>query len=67
MGLSQVSKASQTFDIQIKVTGADDVQHSMNSSIAAELVADPTARAEITSYLIERSKRVIVKKIEETK
>jgi hypothetical protein len=62
-----VSKATNSFEIYISVTGADDALHSMHSSIAADLVADPAARAEITSYLIDRSKRVIVKKIEETK
>lgn len=62
-----MSKAHQSFDIEIKLVGSDDVVHSMNSSIAAELVANPAARAEITAYLIERSKTVIINKIGETK
>lgn len=62
-----MSKAHQSFDICIKLVGSDDVVHSMNSSISAELVADPAARAEITAYLIDRSKKVIIDKIGATK
>lgn len=58
-----MSKATQTFDIQIKVVDVNDVEHKLNSSIAAELVATPSAREQITSYLIEQSKSVIIKKI----
>lgn len=61
-----MSKATNSFDIFISVTGTDDALHSMRSSIAAELVADPAARADITSYLIERSKKVIIDKIRAT-
>ena len=67
MGHRKVSKATNSFDIRIALVGTDDVLHSMNSSISADLVADPAARAEITAYLIDRSKRVIIDKIEATK
>lgn len=58
-----MSKANQTFDVQIRLVDANDVEHVMNSSIAAELVATPHAREQITSHLIEQSKSVIIKKI----
>jgi hypothetical protein len=66
MGPSQVSKATNTFDIEISVTGIDDVRHSLRSGIAAELLADTASRVDMVSYLVNRSKGVIIDKIKES-
>jgi hypothetical protein len=61
-----MSKATNTFDIEISVTGVDDIKHSLKSGIAAELLADAASRVDMVSYLINRSKSVIIDKIKES-
>lgn len=62
-----MSSATQTLDIEIKVTGVDDVEHSLRSCIAIELLADKQAQVDMVSYLINRSKSAIIDKIGATK
>lgn len=61
MGLSQVSAATNTWDIEVKIVGPDDVEHSIASSISAEL-AQP-AIEHTAAYLIDNSKLVVMKKM----
>jgi hypothetical protein len=62
-----VSKATNSLDIEIAVTGTDDIRHSLKSSIAIELLADTEAQIDMVSYLVNRSKSAIIDKIKESK
>lgn len=62
-----MSKATNTLDIEISVTGVDDVKHSLKSCIAIELLADQASQIDMVNYLVNRSKSAIIDKIKETK
>jgi len=56
-----VSAATFSYDVEIKIVGPDDVEHSARSSISAEL-AKP-AIEHMVSYLLDNSKLVVLKKM----
>ena len=56
-----------SYEIEVKVTGPDDVQHSITSSIAAEIMPTPGVAAEVFSDIFNRSKNAMIKKLVEAK